>query len=406
MTEERSPPTLLTIPPEIREEIYRLILHPDANRQYLDNDYTSYNYVAALVLFRINRQIYLESRKVFRDLNVFVRIETPWPEAQQHVAYEGHVPILVTKEKALQFSNHSLNVSIDAPDHVTMEIDTERFIVLQEDLPKFTRMWYYADLSYPGLNERLRLKLELRDPFAREWEEQRMTKLVQRKLLLPFGEVKGLGDTIFEGDLKPYGSIEQELRSAQREHHRSPEHCLREASRLKFEGNAQLKEGNYHAALQLYNQAWEAIHVVIKGRKRHIHGDIFFGRELTEEPFVGKNGQAERLLLRVHLVANTCLVYLKLEEYEECYYWGMRSIEMLREAMGVDGRRSISPEDEAVLEFPGRDQMGKIYYRTAVASKMMDVLDEARKLLRVAKIYLPNDQNVDKEIAATALRLA
>lgn len=405
MSEAKSPPNLLSIPPEIREEIYRLILDPDANRKYHDDEYTSYDFQPALVLFHINRQIYLESRKVFRDLNVFVRVETPWPEAQQHVAYEGHVPIVVSKEMAENFRDHTLNVSIDAPEHGSIEWDTQRFIILAQDLPKFTRMWYYADLTYPGLNERLRLKLELQDPYSPEWDEKRVTKALQRRLLMPFGEVKGLSDTIFEGQVRPYGTIEQELRAAQREPYKSPEHCLREATRLKFEGNAKLKEGDYRGAIELYNQAWEAIHVVIKGRKRHIHGDVFFGRELTEEPFKGKNGQAERLLLRVHLVANTCQAYLKLEDYESCCYWGMRSIRMLREAMGVDERQSISAEDEAVLGFPAADQMGKIYYRTAVAFKMLEDESEARRLLRVAKIYLPNDQNVKKEIAATALRL-
>ena len=82
---DRPSTTLLTLPPEIRESIYRLILTPDANRLSDPDEYINYDYSAAFVLFKLNHQIYLEARKVFRDLNVFVRIETPWPEAQAHV---------------------------------------------------------------------------------------------------------------------------------------------------------------------------------------------------------------------------------------------------------------------------------------------------------------------------------
>lgn len=405
MTEREQPLHLLTLPPEIREQIYSLILHPNANRHYHEDEYTSYNYKPALVLFRINRQIYFESRKVFRELNTFIRIETPWVETQQHVQLEGHVPIVVTKEKAYNFQGHTMNVLIDAPHHMSLELDLQRFIILVDDLEKFTKMWHYADLTYPGLNEHLRLDLQLKDPYAAEWEEKRMSKALQRRLLLPFGDVKNINETVVGGDVKAFQSIEMELREVQAIPHLSPEHCLREATNFKVEGNTKLKEGKYHEALEFYNKAWHAIHVIIKGRKRHIHADAFFGRELREEPFIGKNGQAERLLLRVQLVANTCLAYLKLEDWEQCRFWGHRSINMLREAIRADEGAAINPEEEAVLGFPAADKMGKIYYRTAVACKMLDDESEARKLLRVATLYLPRDENIKKEIAATALRL-
>lgn len=232
-----------------------------------------------------------------------------------------------------------------------------------------------------------------------------MTKALQRKLLLPFGDVKYLHETQTTGKLKPFSSIEQEMRALQAIPHDSAEHCLREATRFKLEGNAALKAGDCDTALKRYNDAWLAIHVVIMGRERHIHGDGFFRKELREEPYVGKNGDRERVLLRVQLVANTCAVYLKMKEWEECYHWGMRSIMMVRQGFGLAGNEDIPPEDEAVRGFDGADSMGKIYYRTAVACKEMGDESEARKLLRVARIYLPNDKSVQKEVAATALRI-
>jgi len=395
----------LSIPPEIREQIYRLILQPDANRHYMEIDYTYYDFKAALVLFRLNRQIYLESRKIFRDLNVSVKIETPWPEAQHHVALEGHVPMLVTGRRTRLFTGHSLNVTIDAPE-VPMENGEEQgFVVLLDDLEKFTQMWFYSSLSHGGLNPQLRLTLDLRDPNPSQDEEKRVTKALQRKLLLPFGVVKSLRSVVVTGDPKPFDSIERELRELQAIPPHSPEHCLREATRLKHEGNTELNAGHYTEALRLYKAAWHAIHVVIAGRKRHIHADHFFNRQLREAPYENKNGQAERLVLRVQLVANTCQVYLKLHEYEECAYWGTRSIDMLRVAMGWDERQDVLPEDEAVLGFPAADQMGKIYYRTALAKKELGERGEARQLLKVAAVYLPRDEMVQKAIGECALRL-
>ena len=396
---------LLTLPPEIREHIYRLILNPDANRLFESDEYTDYNYSNALVLFKINQQVYIESRKVFRDLNVFVRIETPWPEAQDHVALKGHVPILMEKDRAARFQGHSMSIVIDAPMSAMQDAETAHFVILLDDLEKFAKTWFYADLSNPGLNKFLRLTLQLRDPYTPDWDEKRMPKWLQRKLLLPLGVVKDLRELVVTGTPKPFASIEAELQEEQAIPHASAEHCLSEATRLKLEGNNKLNNGKFQTALRLYTEAWEAMHVVVKGRQRHIHADPFFDRELVEEPFHGKNGQSERLILRVQLVANTTLAYLKLKDWEEAAFWGKRSINMLREAMRADERHEIAAQDEAVLGFPAADQMGKIYYRTALAFKEMGDKSQARKLLMVAEVYLPRDEKVKEEIAACALRL-
>lgn len=395
----------LSLPPEIREQIYSLILNPGASRVYEDDEYTSYDYQDALVLFRINRQIYYESRKIFRDLNIFVRIETPWPQAKEHVAAEGHVPIVMEDAAADRFEGFSMAVVIDAPQHVMVGMESVPFVIMLDDLPKFTRSWFYADLSHPGMNSNLRLTLRLNAPFTPDWEEKRLMKPLQRRLLLPFGEIKGLLDTRLEGGLKPYGSIEQELRDKQAEKHKPPEHCLAEAARLKVAGNAALQAGQYHAAIELYNKAWEAIHIVIRGQQRHVYADEYFARLLSEEPYKNKNGQAERLTLRIELVANTCFAYLKLQDYAQCRFWGMRTICMAREAMGLEGH-NLRPEEEAVGNFPAAAQFGKIYYRTATACKVLDQKTEAKHLFRVAKVYLPGDrENIDKEIAACSFRL-
>ncbi|GAB7360213.1 hypothetical protein MBLNU230_g7974t1 [Neophaeotheca triangularis] len=399
------PSLLLSLPPEIREHIYRLILHPAANQRQLKNDYYSYNYKDALVLFRINRQIYYESRKVFRHLNRFVKVETPWPQAADHVAVEGHVPMIMRGSKADEFGGHIMSVQVVAPEYAEVGDYMERFVILAEDVENFAKIWMYSALSHPLLNEHLRLVVRLCDPFTPEYEEKKMPKSLQTQLLLPFGMVKNLQDVSITGDPKPLPSIVAEMRSLQAQPYESPEHCLRECRRFKDEGNDALKAGNYYEALSLYSQAWEAMHVVVRGHERHVHAEAFFEHTLSEEPFVGKNAQVERLLLRVALVANTCQVLLKLEDYDECMFWGLRTIKTIRQAIGFTEDAHLSADDEYVHGFVAGTSMGKIYYRTALAYKAVDDKSEARRLLRVAEKYLPNDKFVKEEIAACALRI-
>jgi len=84
----------------------------------------------------------------------------------------------------------------------------------------------------------------------------------------------------------------------------------------------------------------------------------------------------------------------------------MRTINMIRQSIGIPENEEASrPEYEAVQNFIAASSMGKIYYRTALAWKAIDEKGEARKLLKVASVYLPRDENVAREIAACALRL-
>jgi len=400
----------LDLPPEIREDIYKIILEPSSNRHHLPNDYSDYTFSPSLVLYRINRQIYLEARKVFRDLNILILIETPWMEAQHHVAMEGHVPILATGHRAAVFDAHTMIVSINAPGYQYTDEEVRRFVILLDDLPKFTTMWKYSNLSHPGLNNHLSLTLKLRDPrissTSTEWEDPHIPRAVQARLLEPFGEVKNLAELHVTGSPTPYPSLVKQLKEAQAIPPESPEECLRQATRLKDEGNAALKASKYNEALEWYRKAWLALHIVINGKQRHIHGDAYFNREMVEEPFKGQQGHTIRLILRVRLVANTVLAYLRMSDYENATHWAKRTINMIRQAIGLAEDEAASrPEDEAILNFVAAPEMGKIYFRAALAYKAIDNLNEARKLLKVAVVYLPDSQEVHREISACAPRI-
>lgn len=396
---------LLELPPEIRTQIYAHILSPAANRRELGEGYTSYNFAEALRIFHVNRQIYYESRKVFHDLNTFVRIATPWRDAKHHVSVEGYVYIMVAGAAANKFNQHSLSMTIDAPRH-SLSHELDRFVVHLEDLEGFCKSWFYSNLSMPFLNAHLTLALHLRDPFTSEIGEKHVPKARQRRLFMPFGQVKGLQRIVISGDPEPYESVVKEMRAEMAIPLDSPEKCLEAATRLKDEGNVHLQAGRYTEALETYRRAWLAMHVIIKGKVRHVHGDQYFDRKLDQAPFEGQDGGTVRVVLRIRLVANTVLAYLKLEDYDMAIHTGMRTIKVMRSSIGLNEDEPASdPTQEALTQFAASAEMGKIYYRTALAWKAMDDKYEARKLLKVAVVYLPNDRIVQKEMADCALRL-
>lgn len=267
-----------------------------------------------------------------------------------------------------------------------------------QDIAEFCQMWYYSALTYPGLNEHLRLTLTLRNPYVPTAEQASLPKALQQKLLEPFGIVKGLYELRVLGEHD--SSVEKALRDAIAVPYPTPEQCLEDATELKDAGNELLKKQQYLEAIEVYRKSFAKMHVVCRGRARSVWGDAFYQQDLRGGKFDGQNGATVRIDLRVRLVANIVLAYLKLEEWDEAHFWGMRSIMIMREAMGAE-----DGEDQVVTSFVAADAMGKIYYRTALASKELGDKSEARKLLRVAAAYLPHDETIRKEQAAVALRL-
>ena len=372
---------LLRLPAELRELIYLKTLSPVENKRDAGDGYEAYKYDLNILLG--NRQLYYEARKIFRDNNQFVSIVTPWPEAQQYVKIQGFVPIIVEGGKAKKFKNYHLGINIDAPNHHIEGQDLQRFVILISDLERFCKMWFYSDMGYPGLNAHLRLTLTLQDPYAQSFDHRPVSKALQKRLLEPFGVVKGLHEVVIQGE--HYQSIEKSMRDAMAVPHMSPAACLEEATRLKGDGNNALQAKRYQEAIELYEQSFLAMHIVCEGRRRTVWADAFFQTEIFEGTFKGKYGNVVRLVLRVQLVANIILAYLNLENYEEARFWGQRTIDLMRNAVGGG--------DEPLPDFIAAKEMGKIYFRTAKAYKALTDYVHAKRYFRTALGYLTNDHD-------------
>ena len=89
--------------------------------------------------------------------------------------------------------------------------------------------------------------------------------------------------------------------------------------------------GSLREALELCVEAFAAIHISVSGRVRTIHVDGYYIRELMSGARRGMRGDFLCMILRVQLVANIVLGYLKLEDYAEAHVWGKRTIVLFRQ---------------------------------------------------------------------------
>lgn len=391
-----SPSRFLALPLEIRELVYHHLLSPATTKHTSNEGYARYKF--DLRLFRTNQQIRDESLHVFRRLYQFVRIQTPWPQAQQHVAIEGYVPIICSDQRAAKFKNHHMLVDIDTPEF-PFTTDIHSFVCTLDDLSLFTQMWFYSDLGHSDqLNPHLRLTLTIQDPYVPVGGDPTIPVSLQRRLLNPFSIVKNLYTFTLNGPPQLSKSLEKDVRKAMAVPYDPPEKCLEAADRLKSLGNEALNKGNYREAIRQYEASFLAMHILVKGRRRNVWADAFFHADLRGGTFNGQNGHSVRLLLRIRLVANTVLAYLKLGEPEEAEFWGMRTITLFRNAVG-------GAEDTAMQGFFASKEIGKIYYRTALAEKELGNRDGARELINLAAKYLPGDRIVQEEVGRLALKL-
>ena len=380
-----TPPSFLSLPAEIREHIYSEVLSNKNSRCKAESPYEAATYKFHLEVLLVNHQIHHEAKKIFQD-NIFVKVTTPWPEAISHIRSEGKVPSVTTGDKAGNFRGFHLWVFIDTP-AIPYERHQAGFsmLICFEDLPLFTRMWRFANLNHIGLNQHLRLKLTVQDPHV---PDRKIPKALQSQLLLPFGVVKDLYEFSIEGP-KLLDSVKESLKTQQDIPDLSPEECLDKGFTLKDAGNQLLKAGSCNAALEKYVESFEAIHITVRGRVRHIHAEGYYVRELTSGVYKGARGDYVRMILRVQLVANVVYAYLKLNEWAEAHFWGKRTIILFRQSVTGDDSDDIGDDDPQswlnqtwAATFPAHDAMGKIFYRVSGHNLLVGVHATSMSLVK------------------------
>lgn len=188
-----------------------------------------------------------------------------------------------------------------------------------------------------------------------------------------FDRVKGLYDTEFDGFDE---RLVEELRGRMAVPHPSVRECCEKSTDLMIEGDRTLTEGKVEEALRLYVKSFHAIHIIIEGRTRSVLADSFFHEGIESGRYSGQTGTTVRIILRIRLVARTIAAYLKLQDWTEAAFWGMRSIRIMREAMDTEFEDFIS-------EFVGSADVGLIYLRTAIAFKKIEEAQEKQQDERV-----------------------
>jgi hypothetical protein len=397
---------LLELPREIRDHIYSFLLSPSANKHTTDindNDNnettTTYTYTHCSFLLT-NRQIYNEARHSLLTLNSFIKISTPFLDAHHYVAGNG-VATIIAGAQAESFCQHRMAVVINCPSLQQQQAndadkDNNVFVIHIDDLVKFCDSWFYSAIDRPDLNSHLTLTLDLRDPLcvsalSTEENSKEILPSLQKSLLLPFGRVKNLLSMEIKSTHPPTSNILHTLHTEQKTPIPPPATLLLEATAHKDNGNKALMANQPSEALTHYTKAWSTLFITVKGRTRKTHGEAYFQTTLTTPgPYENQHGGMVYMLLRIRLVANTLLAYLKLCDWESVMVIGMRTINLIRR-----GDEGLEPEEEAWgSSWVAGPEMGKIYYRTAVAFGEVGQTREAWKLLRVAVLCLPNDVKV------------
>ena len=383
LTSPVSPFRLFDLPGELRNRIYTELLSSQCAKQDLNHGYVRYDFCFALL--QVNRQVYFEARKIFRQ-NVFVRVTTPWREAEEHVATEGRVPMLAKGAKADNFTAWHMTAVLGSPHYVyPFGNPSCSWIMCREDIETFCKLWFRSNLGNPGLNQHITLDLSIQDPYQ---SDSYPSKTLQQLLMMPFAVVKGLDNLIVRGCKRD--SVEKDLRAAMAISDPSPSECIENAVAHKNVGNVELHASNYGLAVSKYQEAFESLYLDpdMHGERVAAQMSNFFNEKLENGTYKGHNADDVRNVLNIQLTANTVLAYLKLQDWSTAYLWGSRAINHLCMAqLDPPHNTSATEADRA-----------KLYYRTGLALKGMGKSEDAYSMLATASKLTPHDPVITKEI--------
>ncbi|KAF2711883.1 hypothetical protein K504DRAFT_231773 [Pleomassaria siparia CBS 279.74] len=276
-----------------------------------------------------------------------------------HISQDGLVPIVTHGEAGKKCRRYHELVEISAPIHKALPEYV--IVVLLDDLHLFCQVWFYSALSYPALNDHLRTTFVLQDPYYPA-DPKPIPLALQRRLLFPFEKVKGLYEVEMDGFDE---RVKQELKTLMAKPNDTVQKCCEDATELMEKGDGELAAGKAKKALESYSQSFKTIHILIDGRTRRVLGDPFFHDGIQGGRYTGQSGTTVRIILRIKLVSRTVHAYIKMQQWEEAAFWGMRSIRIMREAMETEFEGFLT-------EFVGADDTGLLYLRAAIAMRKME----------------------------------
>jgi hypothetical protein len=193
---------------------------------------------------------------------------------------------------------------------------------------------------------------------------------LQRRILLPFTAIKGLHDTHVTG-FAP--DVRAALAKGMAVPLPSVTACCDAAAAHMAAGDLAMAARNPQDALDLYIQAFHAIHILILGRTRRVLADVFFHAPIVSGQFAGQTGMSARVLLRLQLVSRCVLAYIHLQLPAEAAFWGLRTMRIMRDSLDASF-------EDFLANFAGGADVGMIYVRTGVALWMLEQAGEKEEL--------------------------
>ncbi|KAJ4352109.1 NADH dehydrogenase [ubiquinone] 1 alpha subcomplex assembly factor 3 [Didymosphaeria variabile] len=227
----------------------------------------------------------------------------------------------------------------------------------------FPLMRLPLELREQVYDEYFRAEFILRDPYYPA-DPKPVPLELQRRFLHPFGDVKGLYDTDFEGC---HEIAVSELRKAMAIPYPTVRESCELATTLMEEGDLLLATNNPQNALNAYIKSFDAIHIKISGRDRRILADGHFADDIHEGRYAGQAAMTVRVVLRIRLVARVIHAYIQLGLPNEAAFWGIRSIKLVRQ-----GTPPSADMDDFFADFIGSSDIALMYAWTAAALTLME----------------------------------
>lgn len=194
--------------------------------------------------------------------------------------------------------------------------------------------------------------------------------------------------------------IKKRLKKAMKQPNPTAGDYLEAAARLKDEGNIAFKAGQYRLSINLYFQAYEAMHFIVDGKRFAIMLDGYFVKApLDGGRFSGQRGDLIRHHLGSQLSWNIIQAYLKLEEYQEAYMWAERAISDIEHG---NVQQIIADRTPNLVTKAGK---AKVYWRMVLACKGLGLEREKLVPLMNAGSYAPEDKVIMRELMITEKRL-